>query len=81
VAVKADGSLWAWGTNRFGQLGDGTAESRLSPVKIMDGVIAASAGNNYFRLRDIGKAFDFEVVWDSAENAVRLDTSRSYTDE
>jgi alpha-tubulin suppressor-like RCC1 family protein len=37
-AVRNDGSLWAWGANHFGQLGDGTTENRYSPVKIMDDV-------------------------------------------
>jgi alpha-tubulin suppressor-like RCC1 family protein len=36
-------------------------------------------GNNYFRLRDIGEAFDFEVDWDGARNTIVIDTSKSYT--
>jgi len=44
MAIKSDGSLWAWGNNEFGQLGDGTAETRPSPVKIMDDVAYVSAG-------------------------------------
>ena len=34
LAVLADGSLWAWGGNRYGQIGDGTTENRLRPVRI-----------------------------------------------
>jgi alpha-tubulin suppressor-like RCC1 family protein len=32
--IKTDGTLWAWGSNGWGQLGDGTREHRLSPVQI-----------------------------------------------
>ncbi|MCL2627596.1 MAG: hypothetical protein FWD44_02705 [Oscillospiraceae bacterium] len=42
IAIKTDNSLWAWGSNFDGQLGDGTVRSRLSPVKIMDGVVAVT---------------------------------------
>ena len=38
IAIKTDGSLWAWGRNHYGQLGDGTTIDRHSPVKIMDDV-------------------------------------------
>lgn len=34
LAIKPDGTLWAWGANAYGQLGDGTQNSRLSPVQI-----------------------------------------------
>ena len=38
LAVMSDGSLWAWGSNGIGQLGDGTTEQRLTPTKIIVGV-------------------------------------------
>ena len=37
-------------------------------------------GNNYFKLRDLGKAFDFGVVWDGTANTIRIETSSSYTE-
>jgi hypothetical protein len=36
-------------------------------------------GNNYFKLRDIGEAFDFEVDWDGARNTIVIDTGKGYT--
>ena len=35
-------------------------------------------GNNYFKLRDIGVAFDFGVSWDGANNTIIIDTSKGY---
>ncbi len=34
-AWKTDGSAWCWGTNEFGQLGDGTQENRSTPVRVL----------------------------------------------
>ena len=34
--VLTDGSLWTFGRNNYGQLGDGTTTDRLTPVKIVD---------------------------------------------
>jgi alpha-tubulin suppressor-like RCC1 family protein len=33
LAIKTDGTLWAWGDNTYGQLGDGTAIHKSSPVQ------------------------------------------------
>jgi alpha-tubulin suppressor-like RCC1 family protein len=44
MAITNDGSLFAWGNNRRGQLGDGTTTDRLSPVQIMSDVVVVSAG-------------------------------------
>lgn len=35
--------------------------------------------NNYFKLRDIGATFDFDVTWDGARNTIVIDTTQNYT--
>ena len=34
VALRNDGTVWAWGSNRFGELGDGTEVQRTRPVQV-----------------------------------------------
>lgn len=34
VALTASGQVWAWGSNDFGQLGDGTLVDRIAPVNV-----------------------------------------------
>ena len=43
----SDGTVWAWGKNDNGQLGDGTTEGKSVPVQIesLSGVIALAAGS------------------------------------
>jgi alpha-tubulin suppressor-like RCC1 family protein len=36
-------------------------------------------GNNYFKLRDVGRAMDFGITWDGATNTIGVDTEAGYT--
>ena len=57
VALKSDGTVWTWGHNGHGQLGDGTTTLRLTPVQVsgLSGVSAVTAGNYYtVALKDDG---------------------------
>jgi alpha-tubulin suppressor-like RCC1 family protein len=49
LTIKADGTVWAWGCNTYGQLGDGTTTYRMTPVLIsgMDSVSAIAAGEHH----------------------------------
>jgi len=44
MAVKTDGSLWAWGSNVRGGLGNGTTTNSNIPIRIMEDVAFISAG-------------------------------------
>ncbi len=50
VVLKTDGSLWAWGYNYYGQLGDGTTINSLIPKQIMGNGVQAIAAGEYFTL-------------------------------
>lgn len=50
VAVKSDGSLWTWGGNIGGQLGDNTTVNKSSPIQTITGGAtwrSASAGTSF----------------------------------
>jgi len=46
LAVRSDGTVWAWGDNWYGQLGDGTTTRRTTPVQVtgLSGVVAVAGG-------------------------------------
>lgn len=37
AAIKTDGTLWTWGENSYGQLGDNSTTNRSSPVQTVAG--------------------------------------------
>lgn len=52
LALAKDGTVYSWGENRYGQLGDGTTTNRLTPV-VVRGVTGAIA---------VAAAYDFSVA-------------------
>jgi RNA polymerase sigma factor (sigma-70 family) len=57
LAIKSDGSLWAWGGNSLYQLGDGTKTDRATPVRSIPGndwKQAAAAGEHSFAIKNDG---------------------------
>ncbi|MDR0695951.1 MAG: hypothetical protein LBF68_00190 [Christensenellaceae bacterium] len=49
LAIDADGNLWAWGSNAYGQIGDGTTTTRYAPVNVLPRkeIVAVSAGESH----------------------------------
>ena len=47
--IDSSGSIWCWGDNGSGRLGDGTTETRPTPVKIMSSLrfLSVSAGGTH----------------------------------
>ncbi|WP_243310361.1 C10 family peptidase [Fundidesulfovibrio agrisoli] len=47
LALKSDGTVWAWGNNAYGQLGTGDTTDRRTPARIpgLTGVVALAAGS------------------------------------
>ncbi|MCI5604895.1 MAG: hypothetical protein MR413_04525, partial [Clostridia bacterium] len=54
VALKEDGTVWSWGNNTHGQLGDGTLSGKKYPVQVVDAagnplkdIVMLSAGDDF----------------------------------
>ncbi len=49
IALKTDGTIWAWGRNDSGQLGDGTTTDRNTPAQArgVGEVVSVSAGHRH----------------------------------
>lgn len=71
-----------------GEMGSGgTSAQTATPTKskiLLDGkevyfTAYLINGNNYFKLRDVGDAFDFGVDWDGNVKTIAINTSKGYT--
>jgi len=73
LVVLQDGTVWAWGRNHHGQLGDGTTENRLAPVQV--------AGLSNVRSVAAGGAHSLAILEDGSVWAWGRNTSFEAGDE
>lgn len=64
------------GTNKITTVNTATIYLDGQPVSLLAYTINQ---NNYFKLRDVCQAFDFNVTWDGTNNTIVIDTTHSYT--
>jgi len=65
LALKEDGTVWSWGLNNYGQLGDGTTSNRNTPVQVtgLDNVKFISANlYNSVALKEDGTVWVWGLV-------------------
>lgn len=56
LALREDGTVWAWGANAYGQVGDGTLVNRTGPVQVAAGMTEVIAGAHHsYALRSDGQ--------------------------
>ena len=67
VALKSDGTLWTWGHNIYGQLGDGTNVDKNTPTQESTGATNWSAiaarGVYTVALKSDGTLWTWERIW------------------
>jgi len=89
LAIKSDGTLWAWGENLDYQLGDGTKITRPTPVPSIPGNDwkQAATGTSSFALKNDGTLWAWGNNWAGqlgigstkiSTNAVQVGTSTNW---
>ncbi|MCK5160281.1 MAG: hypothetical protein KAQ99_01780 [Candidatus Aureabacteria bacterium] len=72
LAVKSDGTVWAWGWNSWDQLGDGTGVDQWSPIQVLgltDAVGACAGYENSMVLKSDGTVWGWgNAFWSITED-------------
>ena len=81
LALRSDGTLWAWGRNNFGQLGDGTFTTRRRAVQVLgvtDAQQVAGGRQNSIAVTTGGEVFTWgENVYGQLGNGTTSSTGRN----
>jgi len=90
VATKSDGTLWAWGNNEYGQLGDGTFEDKANPVRIgteTNWIQVAAGQDHSLGIKSDGTLWAWgrnssgqlgDGTWEDKATPVQVDTTMSW---
>jgi hypothetical protein len=74
IALKHDGSIWAWGSNNYGQLGDGAYITQSIPVQVAtsinpgEPIFSIGAGGSYTVVGQRKKTAGQSQVWTWGNN-------------
>lgn len=66
AAIRNDGTLWTWGNNEHGQLGDGSRNARHRPFQVpgLTNMVDVAAGRGFtVALRDDGTVWAWGTNW------------------
>jgi len=80
VALRSDGTVWAWGNNWNGTLGDGTRTSRSTPVQVqnLSNITSVTVGIDHtVALRSDGTVWAWGANWWFGQLGDGTNTSRS----
>lgn len=80
IATQRSLPICYFANNEFGSASPTTSKIYLDGKEVTFTAYNIG-GNNYFKLRDIGTAFDFGVTWDGGNSTIIIDTEVGYTPE
>lgn len=85
LAIRSDGTLWAWGANYYGEVGDGTFTTRSVPAQIdagSDWIFVAAGLTSSFGIRSDGSLWGWGMRPGSADmRAIALSPTYALTPE
>jgi alpha-tubulin suppressor-like RCC1 family protein len=82
IGIKTNGTLWAWGDNSYGQVGDGTTTNRITPVQIGSETnwLFVSAGNNLYNVAILtdGTLWAWGQIYPVSSTPKQIGTDRNW---